>query len=120
VRMMGLLWAQLEHHIAIGCGVSDKTYSSNLENLLYGIGKEGCASPIICTLLNQLIMTFLGEKFDCIRLVAGYKEEEHVRPGESFIDDTTAGVKNYDTTMEPVPAEVKELTQSKEDFIGKI
>jgi hypothetical protein len=33
-RMIGLLWAQLEHHIATGCGVSDKTYSSTLEKLL--------------------------------------------------------------------------------------
>jgi hypothetical protein len=27
VRMLGLIWAQLEHHIAMGHGVSDKTYS---------------------------------------------------------------------------------------------
>jgi hypothetical protein len=27
VRMLGLLWDQLEHHIAMGYGVSDKTYS---------------------------------------------------------------------------------------------
>jgi hypothetical protein len=30
VPMLGLLWAQLEHHIATGYGVSDKTYSSTL------------------------------------------------------------------------------------------
>jgi hypothetical protein len=39
VRMLGLLWAQLEHHIATGYGVSDKNYSSTLEKLLYGIGQ---------------------------------------------------------------------------------
>jgi hypothetical protein len=27
VHMLGLLWAQLKHHIATGYGVSDKTYS---------------------------------------------------------------------------------------------
>jgi hypothetical protein len=37
VRMLGLLWAQLEHHIATGYGVSDKTYSFTLEKLLYGM-----------------------------------------------------------------------------------
>jgi hypothetical protein len=47
VRMLGLLWDQLEHHIAAGYGLSDKTYSSTLEKLLYGIGQGGCASPII-------------------------------------------------------------------------
>jgi hypothetical protein len=30
VQMFGLLWDQLEHHIATGYGVSDKTYSSTL------------------------------------------------------------------------------------------
>jgi hypothetical protein len=35
VRMLGLLWAQLGHHIATGYGVSDKAYSSTLEKLLY-------------------------------------------------------------------------------------
>jgi hypothetical protein len=34
VRMIGLLWAQLEHHIATGYVVSDKTDSSTLEKLL--------------------------------------------------------------------------------------
>jgi hypothetical protein len=33
VRMLGLLWAKLEHHIAIGYGVSDKTYTPTLEKL---------------------------------------------------------------------------------------
>jgi hypothetical protein len=61
-----------------------------------------------------------GEKFDCIRLVAVDDEEEYVRPGDSFTDDTTAGVMNDDTTMDSVPVEVKDLTQSEEDLIGKI
>jgi hypothetical protein len=39
VRMLGLLWAQLEHHIATGYGLSDKTYSSTIEKLIYGIGQ---------------------------------------------------------------------------------
>jgi hypothetical protein len=47
-------------------------------------------------------------------------EEEHVRPGDSFIEDTTAGVANYATAMAPVSAEVKELTQSEEDLIGQM
>jgi hypothetical protein len=28
VRMLGLLWAQLEHHVATGFGVSDASYKS--------------------------------------------------------------------------------------------
>jgi hypothetical protein len=45
----------------------------------------------------------LGENFDYIRLVAIDDEEEHVRPGDSFLDDTITGVMNDDTTMDPVP-----------------
>jgi hypothetical protein len=104
--MLGLLWAQLEHHIATGYGVSDKTYSSTLEKILYGIGQGRCASPIRWALLSQLILTALGDKFDCIRLISVDGVEEHVRPGDAFVDDTTTGVTNDDTTMEPLDVEV--------------
>jgi hypothetical protein len=60
-RMLSLLWSQLEHHVATAYGVSDKTYSSMLEKLLYGIGQGSCASPILWALLNQLLITSLGE-----------------------------------------------------------
>jgi hypothetical protein len=120
VRMLGLLWAQLEHHIATGYGVSEKTYLSILEKFIYGIGQGGCASPILWALLNQLLLTALGEKFDCIRLIAVDGVEEHVRPGDAFVDDTTTGVTNDGTPMEPVDVEVIELTLSEEELIGKI
>jgi hypothetical protein len=111
---LGLLWAQLDHHIATGYGISDKTYSSTLEKLLYGIGQGGCASPILWALLNQLILSALGEKFDCIRLVSVNGAAEHIRPGDSFVNNTTPGTTNDDTTMDPVPIEVSDLTQSEE------
>jgi hypothetical protein len=120
VRMLGLLWAQLEHHIATGCGVSDKTYSSTLDKLIFVIGQGGCASPIIWALLNQLLLTALGDKFDCIRLIAVDGVEEHVRPGDAFVDDTTTGVTNDDTTIMPVDAEVTSLTPSEEELTGKM
>jgi hypothetical protein len=110
VRMLHLLWAQLEHHISMGYGVSDNTYSSTLEKLLYGICQGGCASPILWALLNQLLITALGDKFDCIILIAVDGVEEHEHPGDAFVDDTTTGVTNDDTTMEPVDAEVTSLT----------
>jgi hypothetical protein len=85
-----------------------------------GLEKGGYTSPILWELLNQLLLVALGEKFDCIQLVVVDGEEEHVRPRDSFVDVTTTDVTNDDTTMEPVPAEVKELTQSEEDLIGKM
>jgi hypothetical protein len=103
--MIGLLWSQLEHHIATAYGVSDKTYSSTLDKLLYGIGQCSCTSPILWALLNQLLFTALGEEFECIRLVSVDGKVEHKRPEDSFVDDTTTGTTNDDTTMEPVPAE---------------
>jgi hypothetical protein len=110
----------LEHHIATGYGVSDNTYLSTLEKLIYGIGQGGCAYPIIWALLNQLILAALGDKFDCISLISVDGVEEHVFPGDAFVDDTTTGVTNDDTTIEPVDAEVTALTLSEEELIGKM
>jgi hypothetical protein len=68
VLMLGLMWAQMQHHICTGFGVSETTYGSTIEKLLYGIGQKIFASPILWALLNQLILAALEEKFDCIRL----------------------------------------------------
>jgi hypothetical protein len=46
--------------------------------------------------------------------------DEHVHPGDAFVDDTTTGVTNDDTTIEPVDAEVTALTLSEEELIGKM
>jgi hypothetical protein len=46
--------------------------------------------------------------------------EEHVHPGDAFVDDTTTGVTNDDTTIEPVDSKVTALTLSKEELIGKM
>jgi hypothetical protein len=62
----------------------------------------------------------LGEKFDCIRLIAVDGVEEHVRPGDAFVDDTTTGLTNDDTTIEPVHAEVTAMTLIEEELIGKM
>jgi hypothetical protein len=55
VRMLGLLWAQLEHRVATGFGVSDASYKINTDKLLYGIDQGSCPSPIVWDLLNQLL-----------------------------------------------------------------
>jgi hypothetical protein len=47
LNILGLLWEELEHHICTGYGVSDKTYKSAIDKLLYGIIKGICVSPII-------------------------------------------------------------------------
>jgi hypothetical protein len=75
---------------------------------------------MLLALLNKLLLTALGYKFECRRLVAVDVEEEHVRPGNYFINDTTCVMKNHGTSMEAVPADVKELTQSEEDLIEKM
>jgi hypothetical protein len=61
-------------------------------------------------LLNQMLLTALGDTFDCIMVVAVDGEEEHVIPGDSFIDNTAWGVTNDDTSMEILPVDGKELT----------
>jgi hypothetical protein len=70
VRILGLLWAHMDHHVATGFGVSDTSYKSTMDKMLYGIGQGSCSSPIAWALLNQLLLTALGEEFDCISLVS--------------------------------------------------
>jgi hypothetical protein len=110
----------MEHHVCTGFGVSDKTYGSTTEKILYGIGQGSCASPILWALINQLLLAALGEKSTCIRLVAIDGEEEHIRPGDSFVDDTTTGSTNDDPELEPVSHNISELTLSEETLIAKM
>jgi hypothetical protein len=62
----------------------------------------------------------LGDKFDCIRLIAVDGVEEHVHHGAAFVNDTTTVVTNDDTTIDPVDAEVTSLTISEKELIGKM
>jgi hypothetical protein len=90
------------------------------EKLLYGIGQGSCASPILWALINQLLLASLGEKFTCIRLVAIDGKEEHIRPGDSFVDDTTTGTTNDDSELEPVSHVISDLTSSEEMLKAKM
>jgi hypothetical protein len=76
--------------------------------------------PILWALINQLLLAALGEKFTCIRLVAIDGEEDHTRPGDSFVDDTTAGSTTDDPELEPVSHDISELTSSEETLIAKM
>jgi hypothetical protein len=53
-------------------------------------------------------------------LIAVGGVEEHVHPGDAFVEDTTTVITNDDTTIEPVDAEVTALTLSEEELIGKM
>jgi hypothetical protein len=118
--MLGLLWAQMEHHVCTSFEVSDKTYGSTTKKLLYGKGKGSCASPILWALINQLLLAALGEKFTCIRLMAIDGEEEHIRPIDSFVDDTTTGTTSDDSELETVSHVISDLTSSEETLIAKM
>jgi hypothetical protein len=74
----------------------------------------------VWALLNQLLLTALKDKCDCIRIFSVDGVAEHIRPGDSFVDDTTTGVNNDDTRMDPVPVEVLDSTQSEEELIGQM
>jgi hypothetical protein len=120
VKMLGKLCEQLEHHIGSGFGVSDISYSSTLDKLLYGIGQGSCSSPILWALLNQLIMTALEEKYECITLVSVDKSTISTRPGDSFVDDTTTSTTDDDVPKYPVPIDEKELTSDEEALVKRM
>jgi hypothetical protein len=92
----------------------------NHKKPMYGIGQGSCASPIMWSLINQLLLADLGEKFTCIRLVAIDGEEEHIRPGDSFVDDNTTGTTNNDSELKPVPHILSDLTSSEETLIANM
>jgi hypothetical protein len=100
VKLLGSLWAQLEHHICTGFGVLDKSYSSSLDKLLYGIEQGSCSSSILWALLNQLLLTALGENFDCIHLIS--------------IDGSS------NTTRQPTDHDVKDLTDEEGKLVARI
>jgi hypothetical protein len=118
--MLGKLWEQLEHHISKGYGISENTYSGTAEKFLYGSGQGSCSSPILWALLNQLILTALGEIFECITVVSVDKSKTSTIPGDSFVYDTTTGVTSDDTNREPVPMEEKDVTVDKEDLVEQM
>jgi hypothetical protein len=108
------------HHISTGYGISENTYRGPAEKLLYGIGQGSCRSPILWVFLNQMILTALGESFECITLVSVNKSKTSTIPEDSFIDDTTMGVTCDDTNREPVPIEENELTADKEALVEQM
>jgi hypothetical protein len=118
--MLGLLWAQLEHHVATGFGVSDASYKSTMDKLLYGIGQGSCSSPIVWALLNQLLLTALGGEFDCISLVSVEGITRDTRPGDSLMDDTTTGAIDDNHNLEPIPSTVSGLTQKEDSKVARM
>jgi hypothetical protein len=118
--MVGLLRAQLEHHVATGFGVSDTSYKSTLDKLLYGIGHGICSSPIVWALLKQLLLTALGEEFDCISLVSVDSTTTDTHPGDSFMDDTTTGATDDNHNLEPIPSTVRGITQEEESLVAQM
>jgi hypothetical protein len=119
VNILGHLWAELEHHICTRYGVSDKTYKSTIDKLLYCIGQGSCASPINGASINWLVMTALVEKFDWIQLV-DIKGTTHTRPGDYFVDDTTMGATNDDVSSLPVDACEQGLTEEEDKLVAKM
>jgi hypothetical protein len=121
VRMIGKLWEQLEHHISTGYGISESTYSDDIaEKLLYGIGQGSCSSPILWALLNQLILTALGETFECITIVSVDRSKTSTRPMDSFVDDTTTGFTSDNSNREPVSIEEIELTADEKELVEQM
>jgi hypothetical protein len=118
--MLGLLWAQLEHHVETGFGVSDASYKSTTNTLLYGIGQGSCSSPIVWALLNQILLTALGEEFECISLVSVDGRTTDTRPGDSFVDYRTTGATDDNHNLDPTPSTVCGLTPEEDSLVTRM
>jgi hypothetical protein len=104
--------------------MSDISYSSAVEKLLYIIGQVSCSLPILWELLNQLILTALltalEEKYECITLASVDKSTIIKRPGDSFMYYTTTGTTDDNVTKDPFPIEEKELTSDEEAMVKRM
>jgi hypothetical protein len=99
-------------------GVSDTSYKSTMDKMLYGIGQGSCSSPIVWALLNQLLLMTLGEEFDCISLVSVDGTTIDTRPGGSFVDDTTTGATDDNHNIEPIPSPVRRIAQEEDSLVA--
>jgi hypothetical protein len=100
-----------------GLGYQNK---SNTDKLLYGIGQGSCSSPIVWALLNQLLLTALGEELDCISLVSVDGRTTDTRPGDSFVDDTTTGATDDNHNLDPIPSTTRGLTQEEDILVARM
>jgi hypothetical protein len=91
-----------------------------MDKLLYGIDQGSCSSPIVWTLLNQLLLTALGEEFDSISLVSVDGATTDTCPGDSFVDDTTTCATYDNHNPEPIPSSVCGLTQEEEILVARM
>jgi hypothetical protein len=110
----------MEHRVCTDFGFLDKPYGSTDEKLLYAIVQGSCVSPILWALINRLLLEALGENFTCIRLVVIDSEEEHIRPGNTFVDDIMTGSTKDNSELELVSDDISDLTSSKEMLIAKM
>jgi hypothetical protein len=90
--------------VATRFGVSDASYKSTMDKLLYGIGQGSCSSPIVWALLNKLLLTALGEEFYCISLVSVNGITTDTRTEDSLLDDTTTGATDDNHNLDPIPS----------------
>jgi hypothetical protein len=93
---------------------------STTDKLLYGIGQGSCSSPIVWALLNQLLLTALGEEFDCILLVSVDGRTTDTHPGDSFVDDTTTGATDDNHYIDPISSTVRGLTQEEDSLVARM
>jgi hypothetical protein len=71
-------------------------------------------------LLSQLILTALGEEFDCIHLASIDGTSDMTIPGESFIGDTTTRTTTDNCTAEPTNKDIKDLTNEEEKLVARM
>jgi hypothetical protein len=100
--------------------VSDTSYKITMDKLIYGIGQGSCSSTIIWARLNQLLLTALGEDFECISLVSIDGKMTDTRPGDSFLDDMSTGATDDNHNLGPIPSSASEFTQEEEGLVSRM
>jgi hypothetical protein len=74
----------------------------------------------VWALLNQLLLTALGEEFDCISLVSVDGRTTDTRPGDSLVDATTTCATYDNHNLDPIPSTVHGLTQEEDILVARM
>jgi hypothetical protein len=74
----------------------------------------------VWALLNQLLLTALGEEFDCISLVFVDGTTPYTLPGDSSVDDTATGATDDNHNLTPIPSSVHGFTQKEENLVARV
>jgi hypothetical protein len=107
--MIGKTWSRRKCNTKTAFRVSERSYRSKLEELIYGLGQGSTPATNLWGIIHGLVINALALSFIGILILSISKRLQHERIGEGFIGDTGLGSSNPHSTT-TTPTSTKALT----------